>query len=61
MICPIVCLTLRMCADYTHLTYSYSNIHSIQSSLNEDLLNINRGLIANILTLNMTKIKLSSV
>ena len=55
MICPIVCLTLRMCADHTYLTYSYSNIHSIQSSLNEDLLNINRGLIANKLKLNMTK------
>ena len=55
MICPIVCLTLRMCADHNHLTYSYSNIHSIQSSLNEDLLNINRWLIANKLTLNMTK------
>ena len=55
MICPIVCLTLRMCADHTHLTYSYSNIHSIQSSLNEDLLNINRWLTANKLTPNMTK------
>ena len=45
----------RMCADDTHLTYSYGNIHSIQSSLNEDLLNINRWLTANKLTLNMTK------
>ena len=33
--------------DYTHLTYSNGNIHSIQSSLNEDLLNINHWLITN--------------
>ena len=45
----------RMYADDTHLTYSNDNIHSVQSSLNEDLLNINRWLIANKLTLNMTK------
>ena len=45
----------RMCADDTLLSYSYGNIHSIQSSLNEDLLNINRWLTANKLTLNMTK------
>ena len=45
----------RMCADDTLLSYSYGNIHSIQSSLNEDLLNINRWLVANKLTLNMTK------
>ena len=44
-----------MCADDTHLTYSYGNIHSIQSSLNEDLLKINRWLTVNKLTLNMTK------
>ena len=44
-----------MYADDTHLTYSNSNIHSIQFSLNEDLLNMNRWLIANKLTLNMTK------
>ena len=30
----------RMYVDDTHLTYSNGNIHSIQSSLNEDLLNI---------------------
>ena len=30
----------RMYVDDTHLTYSSGNIHSIQSSLNEDLLNI---------------------
>ena len=45
----------RMYADDTHLTYSNGNIHSVQSSLNEDLLNINRWLIANKLTHNMTK------
>ena len=31
----------RMYANDTHLTYSNSNFHSSQSSLNEDLLNIN--------------------
>ena len=45
----------RMCADDTLQSYSYGNIHSIQSSLNEDLLNINRWLTANKLTPNMTK------
>ena len=45
----------RMYTDDTHLTYSNGNIHSVQSSLNEDLLNINRWLIANKLTHNMTK------
>ena len=41
----------RMYVDDTHLTYLNSNIHSIQSSLNEDLLNTNRWLIANKLML----------
>ena len=45
----------RMNADDIHLTYSNGNIHSIQSSQNEDLLNINRWLTANKLTPNMTK------
>ena len=45
----------RMYADDTHLTYSNGNIHSIQSSLKEDLLNINRWFTANKLTLNITK------
>ena len=45
----------RMYADNTHLTYSNGNIHSVQSSLKEDLFNISRWLTANILTLNMTK------
>ena len=45
----------RTYADDTHLTYSNGNIHSVQSSLNEDLLNINRWLIENKLTHNMTK------
>ena len=43
------------CMLMTRLTYSKGNIHSIQSSLNEDLLNINRWLIANKLMLHMTK------
>ena len=34
----------RIYIDDTHLTYSIGNIHSIQSSLNEDLLNINHWL-----------------
>ena len=45
----------RMNADDIHLTYSNGNIHSIQSSQNEDLLNINRWLTANKLILNRTK------
>ena len=45
----------RMYADDIHLTYSNGNIHSIQSSQNEDLLNINRWLTANLLILNRTK------
>ena len=57
MICPIVRLTLSQ--EYMemifHLTYSNGNIHSIQSSQKEDLLNINRWLTANKLMLNRTK------
>ena len=45
----------RMYADDNHLTYSNGNIHSVQSSLNEDLLNINRWLTANKSSINMTK------
>ena len=45
----------RMYVDDTHLTYWSGNIHSIQSSLNEDLLNISRWLTANKLALNLTK------
>ena len=45
----------RMYADDTHLTYADSNICSPEASLNQDLLNINNWLIADILTLNMTK------
>ena len=45
----------RMYADDIHLTYSNGNIHSIQSSQNEDLLNINRWLTTNKLMLNRTK------
>ena len=47
----------RMHAHDTHLTYWNGDIHSIQSSLDEDLLNINRWLTTNKLTLNMTKTK----
>ena len=45
----------RMYADDTHLSYSNGNIHSVQSSLNEELLNVNRWLTAIKLTLNLTK------
>ena len=45
----------RMYADDTHLTYADSDICSPEASLNQDLLNINNWLIADILTLNMTK------
>ena len=44
-----------MCADDTHLTYADKDVNIIQSCLNEDLLNISKWLIANKLTLNMTK------
>ena len=42
-------------ADDMHLTYADKDLNIIQSSLNEDLLNISKWLIANKLTLNMTK------
>ena len=46
----------RLYVDDTHLTYLNGNIHSIQSLLNEDLLNIKGWLIANkLLMSNMTK------
>ena len=45
----------RMYADDTHLTYADNGICSIETSLNQDLSNINRWLIANKLTPNMTK------
>ena len=44
-----------MYADDTHLTYADNDICSIEASLNQDLSNINRWLITNKLTLNMTK------
>ena len=44
-----------MYADDTHLIYADNDICSIEASLNQDLSNINRWLIANKLTLNMTK------
>ena len=46
----------RMYVDDTHLTYLNGNIHSIQSFLNEDLLNIKCWLIANILTHSLLEI-----
>ena len=44
-----------MYADDTHLTYADNDICSIEASLNQDLSNINRWLIANKLTLNIAK------
>ena len=44
-----------MYADDTHLTYADNDICSLEASLNQDLLNINNWLIADILTFNMTK------
>ena len=45
----------RMYADGTNLTYADKNLNIIQSCLNEDLLNISKWVIANELTLNVTK------
>ena len=45
----------EMFPDDIHLTYADKDICSIEVSLNRDLLNIKRWLIANKLTLNMTK------
>ena len=47
-----------MYADDTHLTHADNEICFIEASLNQDLSNINRWLIANKLTLNMTKTEL---
>ena len=44
-----------MYADDTYLTYADNDICSLEASLNQDWLNINNWLIANKLTLNMTK------
>lgn len=44
-----------MYADDTHLTYAGDNTGDIESSLNHDLENVKKWLIANKLTLNMTK------
>ena len=44
-----------MYADDTHLTYTDKDVNIIQSCLNEDLLDISKWLVANKLTLNMTK------
>ena len=45
----------RMCADDTHLTYAGFSADNIQTCLNDDLVNVSNWLIANKLTLNMTK------
>ena len=45
----------RMYVDDTHLPYANNAICFIEASLNQDLSNINRCLIASKLTLNMTK------
>ena len=45
----------EMHPDDTHLKYADKDIYSIVASLNRDLLNINRSLIAKKLTPNMTK------
>ena len=44
-----------MYADDTHLTYADSDVNAIKTCLKEDLQNISDWLIANKLTLNMTK------
>ena len=44
-----------MYADDTHLTYAGDNTGDMESSLNHDLENVKKWLIANKLTLNMTK------
>ena len=50
-----VLMFVYCCLPYTHLTYADNDICSIEASLNQDLSNINRRLIANKLTINMTK------
>ena len=45
----------RMYADDTYLTHADKDVNIIQSCLNEDLLNNSKWLIANKVTLNMTK------
>ena len=47
-----------MYADDTHLTHADKDVNIIQSCLNEDLLNNSKWLIANKLTLNMTRTEL---
>ena len=47
----------RMYADDTHVTYAGFSADNIQSCLNDDLVNVSNWLIANKLTLNMTKTK----
>jgi len=47
----------RIYADDTHLTYAGDNADNIQVHLNQDLENVHSRLIANKLTLNMTKTK----
>jgi len=42
----------RMYADDTHITYAGSDLHSIQSSLSDDLEKLGKRLVPNRLTLN---------
>lgn len=47
-------LPIKDVADDTHLTYAGFSADTIQSCLNDDLVNVSNWLIANKLTLNMT-------
>ena len=44
-----------MYADDTNLTYASNDIYVLESKLNQDLESVNKWLISNKLTLNMTK------
>ena len=44
-----------MYADDTHINYAGSDLHSIQSSLSNDLEKLSKWLVSNRLTLNATK------
>ena len=44
-----------MYADDTHITYAGSDLHSIQSSLSQELEKLSKWLVSNRLTLNATK------
>ena len=44
-----------MYADYTHIPYSDSDFHLIQSSLSHDLEKLSKWLVSNRLAINATK------